>query len=221
MENEYTIRRIDRPSKRLSASERSDLVPKLVTVTRDGFGTPVTDEDIRNHVLGVDYLYLVLHPIEGPIGFGSFDLLKIGSLRVLYCSGTVFAKRHQRRGLMGMVLDRAIADFEPDFAALRTQNPVVYVVFSRRCSCVYPNGFDEPPEPYRKLALEIVASRGMALIDPKTFVNVGTYGSCMTAEIPQYKGRDQEKANAFAKIGLVPERGDSVLVVGRIGSPLS
>lgn len=221
MTAEYSIQRINRPSERLSAEEKADLVPKLVKVTRDGFGTAVTDEDIENHVLRVDYLYLVLYNSEGPVGFGSFDLLTFDSHRILYYSGTVFAKRHQRKGLMGMVLDRAIADFQPNFAALRTQNPAVYVVFSRRCECVYPNGSGAPPEQYQRLALEIVERRRMAPIDPTTFVNIGTYGGCMTAEIPCYRGNDQEKADAFARIGLVVERGDSVLVIGKIGSPLS
>jgi len=219
MQNRYSIEAILNPRETLSELEQQTLLESLIPVTRDGFGTPVETDDIKNHVLGVDAIYVARFS-GGAVVFGSFDHLCIAGERVLYLSGTVFESRHQKKGLLGKILDQAITDANCRYIATRTQNPVIYICLLRRCAVLYPGGIVKPPEPFRSIALAIAQRLGMKSFDPETFVEVGTYGGCMTATEPRYEGEERKATETFAKIGLKPGRGDAAIFVGQLQNPL-
>jgi len=216
--NQYTICTIRRPSTNLTDPEQEALLKDLIGPTRTGFGTPVETDDIRNHVLNVDTIYVVGEPANlEPVGFGSFSHLDLAGAPVLYWCGVVLAEEHQGKGLMGQVLDRAIEESDCEFIATRTQNPIIYAALHQRCVVLYPNGRRaQPPQPFAQIALALAQRLKMEDFDPDTCTEHGTYGGCMTATIPHYEGRSQQAARSFLQIGLNPERGDSAILVGRL-----
>lgn len=218
MNRTYSIEKIVRPGE-LDEARKQVLAGQLVPVTRDGFGTEVTVDDITRHVLGVDVLYLALER-DRLVGFGSFEHLHLAGEDVLYLCGTVFAREHQCHGLMSSIIDRAVKESGMQFIATRTQNPILYVALSRRCSKLYPNGNSGiPPEPFRTVAAELAKHLKMRGFDPESLTEIGTYGGCMTDRPPHYGGPNSEAARRFAGFGLMPERGDSVILVGRTLRP--
>ena len=221
MGNQYTIRTIRRPSTNLIDAEQEDLLRNLVGPTRAGFGTPVETDDIRDHVLNVDTIYVVGVPTGEPtnlepVGFGSFSHLDLAGAQVLYWCGVVFAEEHQGKGLMGQVLDRAIEESNCEFIATRTQSPIIYAALHQRCVALHPDGKGRAPQPFAQIALALAQRLKMEDFDPDTCTEPGTYRGCMTAKIPHYEGRNQQAARIFLQIGLDAGRGDAAILVGRL-----
>ena len=92
------ITRIENPNQTLQGEERETLVEKLVDIARDGFGSEITQDDVENHVLTVDLLYLIEN--EGElVAFSSYDFLEVEGEQVLYLSGIVVKQDKQQRGI--------------------------------------------------------------------------------------------------------------------------
>lgn len=220
MKEGYSIRVIQKPQESLSEPKQQELVEKLIPVARSGFGTLVGANDIKNHVLRVNVVYVATYSKE-PVGFGSFDHLFLAGKKVLYLNGVVFAAEHQRKGLMGKVIERAIAESDCEFIVTRTQNPVIYVCLSKKCRVLYPNSNTTPPEPFRSIAISMAKRLKMKRLNPNTLIEIGTYGGYMTATKPCYQGKSKEVAELFIRTGLCPARGDAAILVGELRNPLA
>ena len=121
----------------------SPIVKELVAIARDGFGTFMTEEDVRNHVLNVDFLHLIY--VENTlVGFGSYDVFGYLDKKILYINGIVVKKSIQKRGLAIISLNSAINTNNPDILVARTQNPVIYHLISKYAQEMYPNEDGKP-----------------------------------------------------------------------------
>ena len=121
---------IHRPYENLTDKEIKELVKGLTEIARDGFGTEITEEDVENHVLKTDEVYL-FKP-DDVAGFSSFNKYKVLGHGVLYLNGIVVKRKYQKNGFFYKANSRAIKKNKPDIFITRTQNPVVYGAPSSR-----------------------------------------------------------------------------------------
>lgn len=104
-------------------------IRRIIDLTRSGFGTAMDEEDIRQHILPVDFLYVASWKGD-LVGFASSQM-KDGKF---YFSGVVVDKTHQNAGI---ATDFARARVEDALRLgyhgfwTRTQNPVVEYTLSR------------------------------------------------------------------------------------------
>ena len=197
------------PDKFFSGFERETLVEKLTDIARDGFGTDMSKQDVENHVLPVDQLYLV--DVGGKlIGFSSYDLLRYQQKNILYLSGIVIKKEFQKCGLFRVVNSLALMG-DYDFFAMRTQNPVVYAAASKLVD-LYPKA-GRIPEDVKDIASAIAVEHlGMNDFCRETFVKRSTYGCCLYDAVPEHRAKE-----FFDEVlELDYSSGDSVLLVGRV-----
>ena len=120
--DERTIK-IEDPINNISHS--SDIVDKLTDIARDGFGTGITRDDVINHVLKTDFLYIIGNK-ENPEGFSSYNRLNIKDSNILYLNGIVMKRDVQKRGTFYRINSLALDHHPYDYIAMRTQNPVIY-----------------------------------------------------------------------------------------------
>lgn len=194
-------------------SDADNLVKSLAEVATDGFGKPRPEEDVRNHVLQVDRLYLAFDGAHDKlIAFSSYDYLDMHGCKTLYLCGTVVRKEYQNQGMFDLVnrMELANCPFGPDYFVGRTQNPVIYSAMSRLVKSAYPSAVPIP-EDVKKIGVAIAKEKlHMDDFDPETFVGRGTYGESLYDEVPYCKARPF--FDNTLKINY--KRGDSVLVVG-------
>ena len=74
---EFQIEHIKDPERNIPSKDKAALVERLTFVARDGFGTQMTLEDVNEHVLGHNSLYLIrenrIHEIDIVIETGSSE----------------------------------------------------------------------------------------------------------------------------------------------------
>jgi len=192
----------------------SPIVKELVAIARDGFGTFMTEEDVRNHVLNVDFLHLIY--VENTlVGFGSYDVFGYLDKKILYINGIVVKKSIQKRGLAIISLNSAINTNNPDILVARTQNPVIYHLISKYAQEIYPNK-DDKPGPLYELCVSVGEYVAISRLDMKKynkelFFEEGTYSTALNDEIPII--RDSNTIEVFKRLNLNRERGDSIIIV--------
>ena len=197
-----------------------EVVSSLVDIARDGFGTQITDEDARNHILKVDFLQLIISSAGNLIGFAGYDELKIRLVggSVLYLSGIVIKQSDQNRGLGEYAIREAIEATEADALALRTQNPVMYYTARKILGVIYPYPGprslypDKNLEACKHIASEIAKKLGMKNYQKENFIEQGTYGTSLNASVPEVDAYVTGKL--FAELKIDRNRGDSMIVVG-------
>jgi len=99
----------------------SPIVKELVAIARDGFGTFMTEEDVRNHILNADFLHLI-YAENTLVGFGSYDVFGYLDKKILYINGILVKKSIQKRGLAIISLNSAINTNNLNILVARTQN---------------------------------------------------------------------------------------------------
>lgn len=102
---------------------------QIIELTRRGFGTPMDAEDIRNHLLPVDLLYIAREG-ERIFGFASSEV-KDGSS---YFSGVVVDREYHKAGLasdFARVWTKDAFDLGCRSLWTRTQNPIVEHMMGR------------------------------------------------------------------------------------------
>ena len=210
MREEKTIERIDAPGKSFSGQERDTLVTRLAEIARNGFGTEITMEDVENHVMKVDTLYLIRQE-KKIIGFSSYDVLQLGEAFILYLSGIVVEREFQKHGFFNMVNKLALSSGNFDFLAMRTQNPVIYAATEKLVKELYPNK-ESTPESIRQLS-SIIAKEylNMERFCEETMVGKATYGTCLYDKVQRHPRADDFFDNALK---LDYNAGDSVLLLG-------
>lgn len=193
------------PALSLDTEEQRALVRQLTGVARSAFGTSITEADVENHVLTADFLY-TLRNGEGTVGFSAYNVRKHEDEKILYLSGIAVRRELHGSGFFKRANTLALAQEEPDYFAMRTQNPVIYGATKKLVKAIYPNG---GPIPENIKAVGRMFA-GMEF-DPKTFICRSTYGACLYDSVPAYNG-----AREFfdSELKLDYAAGDSIMIVG-------
>jgi hypothetical protein len=199
------LERIISPGMALEQDEQETLVSQLTQVAQSAFGTHITEEDVRNHVLTADVLYL-LRTADEPVGFSAYTTRMHDGACILYLSGIAVQRELQGSGFFNRVNQLALAAEQPDYFAMRTQNPVIYGATKKFVGKIYPNG-ETIPEHIKAIGALFAGLE----FDPETFICRRTYGTCLYDRVPEYSG-----ARAFfdGKLGLNYAAGDSIVIVG-------
>ena len=130
-----TIEKILNPKEKVS-----DLsLDELIAIARNGFGTEMTREDIVNHIINIDILYLLKYKNE-LVGFSSYDLHEFNGNKILYLSGIVLRRDMQKNGFFKDTNKIALSEIKPKYFTMKTQNPVIYGATKNLVSKIYPNG---------------------------------------------------------------------------------
>jgi hypothetical protein len=212
MNNKEKFSIIDKPYDTIHGKERTNLVDTLLTIARNGFGTEVTRDDVENHVLKVDKLYLASLD-DKVIGFSSYNMFDIDSKNILYLNGIVVLRDHQKNGLFYKINNDILSKDNYDYLVMRTQNPVIYAATQKIVKEIYPNGKAAPEDIKsiaRKTAIDYLKMKDF---DEETFVGRNTYGVCMYDKVPHHSRGD----NLFNdKLKLNYESGDTILIVGTL-----
>lgn len=223
---DLSIEAIKEPKRSLSQKEKQDMGETLLQISRSGFGTNMTRDDVINHVFEKPNLLYLIRDGNKMIGFSSFREFYFGpGKETLYLDGTVVTPDCQGRGIFRRVSDAQIARGTYDYVTMRTQNPIVY---GATCGLggiagVFPNkdmieGRASPVmalgEGARDVALQVAERLGMHKFNPDTFVERGTYGVALNNPIPYHKTASKLFDNV---LNLNYHNGDSVLIV----APLS
>ena len=118
----------------------------------------VSLEDVKSHLFDGNYDISPLKIEDKLQGFAIFDHLKIENKDILFLHGIVLHPDAQGKGLAKMLIIENIKKSKPDFLALRTHNPSMYITassLSQNPDFVYPNFKKEVPEDIVQLAQKI------------------------------------------------------------------
>jgi hypothetical protein len=196
------------------------LVEELTRVARDGFGSPITREDVEYHVMVADAIHLMEEVCRAEnkpdriIGFSSYGFLNIKGKDLLYLHGIALESALQGNGLFAKSLLAMAACQGLETIAMRTQSPVVYKAAKSLCSDFFPQDYVRTPSKIRALGEEIgLGFLKMKHFDSATFVDRGTYGKRLYGSIPFCK-EHRPFFNDVMKIDY--NAGDSVLVIGKL-----
>ncbi len=108
----------------------------IVQVVRDAFGTPMTEEDIYQHLTMPSKVYL-LKDSGKVFGMCSYSPKILNGTRVLFVDGIAINPNAQGRGVFGEVT--LIAKEDEKFVALKTQNPRMYRALEKFSHKIFPN----------------------------------------------------------------------------------
>jgi Acetyltransferase (GNAT) family len=208
-----------------SLSENS--IRELTEAARSGFGSAMTSEDVRNHILSGHVLH-IFAPNENIVGFASYNLYRaidhslIDALsifdknqqaeekKILFVNGMVVKAEYQGRGFLSRSLESMIKESQPAYIALRTQSMVPYHMLSK-LGATYPS-FENPPEEVVMLAALLASRLNMARYVPHEFMERCTYGTSLYGKPAEV--RDENVRRLFEeKLKLNMAAGDSVIVV--------
>jgi hypothetical protein len=179
------------------------LVDELTSVAKSGFGSSMTREDVSNHVRGSDEM-MVVYKDGRPVAFG---LYKILNQSLAYLSGSVVEQGRQKDGIYTELVKKRIEFLRQkvDYVSIRTQNPLVYHVFAKSVSDMYPG---------RKPVDEKIISMARMVDDriDRDMIVRGCYGRRL-ADI-DFKPRDAESAEVFRNIDV--DKGDAIVLIGSV-----
>ncbi|MBT7903189.1 hypothetical protein HN587_04975 [Candidatus Woesearchaeota archaeon] len=202
------------PGEVFRGANQDELTDILLGIARDGFGTDIPIEEVRDNAFNCDALYLISYG-DKIKGFCSYKFIEHKGQKILHLKGVVLEKEIQKHKHFYEVNKRAISDLSEsgfDYLVMRTQNPVIYAATSNLVSELFPNvALSEGaiPETIRDIALAVPTPK---LPDDRMVIR-GLYGRCLYDQVQHHK-----KASAFFKdvLELDYDSGDSVVLVGKI-----
>jgi len=205
--------RILNPKESLSDIDKMYLVDELTLIAREGFGSRIERDDVKNHVLNCNELYLIRN--LDIFGFASFDSFDFKDKSCLYLHGIVLKKEAQGCGFFEETNNLAISYGNYDYLCMRTQNPIVYAATNKIVKNIYPN--DSIPENIKELG-EFVARDFLKMnkYDKDTMIGKETYGHSLYGNIPFHK----DASKVFEKLGIDYNMGDSVIIIGDLNGSL-
>ncbi|MDE1860493.1 MAG: hypothetical protein KGH72_02130 [Candidatus Micrarchaeota archaeon] len=192
-------------------------------MSRRGFGTEMSEEEVLGHVNAGDTLHLI-YSGRRLAGFASYTSLEMDvpsvcgfeTRKVLYLNGVALDIRHQGRRLFALSAEIAISDGEPHAFTMRTQNPAMYSALSRVVansqanSRMYPSLSDVPDTNTQEIASHIAQMLGEQHLNLSNFTDIGTYGRPLNGSVPRV---NPEVERLFSHLGIDRHRGDSMIVV--------
>jgi hypothetical protein len=191
--------------------DETGLIENLAAVANSGFGRNIEYNDVRDHLLGGDILYL-FRKNDAPVGFVSFLSYTINETSMLFLDGIVISKDHQKQGIATHVISSELEQKDYSVIALRTQSPVMYSTLKSLPSVkrVYPN-LDELPSGTYQTIKELYSRRYNREIPRDLVVRGARKGVYSQVPIhPRYTKFFNET------LGVDAVNGDFVFVFGEI-----
>ena len=188
-----------------ASSLSEDTIRRLAETARSGFGSAITYEDAKNHLLSGGILHVFgTFDSENLVGFVSYNLYHIdgnsmvdipdirdcsvaNGKKVLYVNGMVVKEVYQGHGLLSASLESVISAAQPTHLILRTQNPVSYHILSK-LGTTYPS-FEAPAEEAVEIAAMLASKLKMTRYASHEFVERGTYGTPLYGKPPESKDK--------------------------------
>ena len=205
----YKIKKIDCPAA-LGVKEKEDLVGELTKIARNAFGTKVTEEDVRNHIIPVSTMILAeLIETGKTVGFATTSHYCFEDFSAIYLVGTCVLREYQGNGIFSDLLESAVEaecqkTQKPEIFVTRTQSPVLYAGIKKLIG-------DCQDERFRTVGENFAHMFGGELTED--FVMKKAYGLQMYDVIPRSKN---EKDNELFDGLLDYKRGDAIVVVGKL-----
>jgi len=119
-----------------SGEKRTREFTEIAEVVRQAFGSPMTDEDIYNHLVHPEIVY-ILRQQKKLIAMGSFTPMSVLDQSILYIEGVAIHPLVQAGELFQEFTSLALDGQK--LVALRTQNPRMYRAFQKICTHVCPS----------------------------------------------------------------------------------
>ena len=175
---------IENPKKRLSCLEKKRIVEETSVVVSDAFEVPMSEELIQSteeHVINVDVLGLAVSEKKEIVGLISIKKLSVCDL--IY--GIAVKKRHQRK----RIGRRLIRETCKGILAVRTSNPIIYLLLERECNRVFPSLTEQRVRNKEavKAANHVLTALGTGLSDfnEETFVIKNAFPEPLEEELPK------------------------------------
>ncbi|MBT5021528.1 GNAT family N-acetyltransferase [Candidatus Woesearchaeota archaeon] len=149
------------------------------------FESDMTYEDVKNHTIGSENLYL-FRSGEQIIGFGTTKKLKFGSENILYLDGVAVEKEYQKSGAFKLYLEHAQQNER--YVVGRTQNPVIMGSCKNHITGNFYPSQDNTPFVIQNIA-EFIAKDTLKMkeFNKQKMIGEKTYGKSLYKEIPNYK----------------------------------
>jgi hypothetical protein len=185
--------------------EDSDLVADITGLARNGFGSGMTQEDVFNHLVTPQNV-LLGYDCEGRLGvMYAYSVLRPIKKQHLYVDGVVVRKDLQGRGLFPALTKLLKRDSQ--LLSLRTSSARMFESHYRVCGDTFVHSFPKNTN----LQKEVFALA--ALLDmevDENGVQKGFYPQSLYSKPQTVYGYDY-----LPKLGVDPEKGDAILVVGK------
>lgn len=156
------------------------------------------------------------------VGYGGYrDIGSANGIRVLYESAKMVFKTKQGRGYGRLITKKAIAISQAEVIAARTQNPAEALSIQRALGRK-TSPFDgdlEVDTNERRILEEVASVLGIPeeILDPANGLCKGMYGERFGDYVVDYSNEEIGNiARRFKEIGLNQDRGDAVLLIGKI-----
>lgn len=184
-----------------------DYFLEMVNVVRKAFGTPMTEQDIFDHLTQPKKVY-TLRENDKLIGMFSYTPKSLEGINLLFIDGIAIDPDCQGRGIFQEVTK--VAYEGEKILGLKTQNPRMYRALEKFCDVTYPNASLDFPGDIETLMNGLARELGI-IVDEKKVAR-GAYGRSLYPK-QSFNGRC---GNFFANVLNVEySRGDSVLCLGR------
>lgn len=186
--------------------ENDNILNKTIEAVRNGFGTPMTKEDVFNHLVEPDDLYLI-REMEDILGMTSYST--IGDGKVLFVEGVSIDPICQGKGIFGKVTKQAQNGHK--YCALTTQSPRMYRALDKITDEISPNLSQLNTKRLMDIVKSISKEKGFNINENN--IIKGRYGNslyCEEQNHPLITPLFNEGLNIDYSVG------DSVLCVGKL-----
>lgn len=200
-----------------------ELLLELAYLTVDATGEPFEKIGVQfqERATAFDFL-LVAKNQDKVVGYGGYRLLsdETGEVIVLYESAKMLSRNQQGKGYGRQITRQAISLTQPNFVAVRTQNPaealsVKYATGSQ----VAPLDIDYEADLELQKTLQTVgAFLGVTdIIDTATGICRGMYGERFgDYQVHNESSQALRVVEKFQQLGVRPENGDAVFIIGKV-----
>jgi hypothetical protein len=194
---------------------KANLIRKIVPILEEAFGQvymhDLSNEDVVDFLQNGD-LYLLRDNREKLIGVELLKFITLENTTIMYTGGAAIFPEYQNQHLHRNFRLYMIEKYKPDYIAGRTQNPIVYNIYSRIPGMVYPQFNCVIPESIQKLAANIAQYLHFDNFDPTTLIHKGAYGeSIYGKDIYPIIDTSSYTGKLFSTLDI--NRGDAFLIL--------
>jgi len=186
-------------------SKEKEILDKTIESVRDAFASPMDSQDVYNHLIHSQEVYLVFEN-DSLIGMGGYSQRTFSGIPVLTIDGIAIRESFQGKGVFGRLTDRVLE--KERLLCLRTQNPYMYRALQNKCRAIFPSREVETPPVIRLVRNEYADS--LNCVPDKNGVVKGCYGKSLYGKIKSHP----DVSPFFQELNLDVSSGDGLLVVG-------
>lgn len=184
---------------------RADFL-NTVKVVRNAFGSEMKEDDIYNHLVEPEQVYLVRKE-RSIVGMCSYTSIKLDSESILFIDGIAINPCTQGKGLFKKITDKVINGHK--YIGLKTQSPRMHQALSSYVDEIFPNFSMQKNSKLDKIISELGQKLNLN-IDNDSVIR-GNYGQSLY----QQEQKHNSSSKLFNQIlNIDYQGGDSVLCVG-------